>query len=73
MGVVWCRADVPLVIRAYLEGEMGVLREHCAPEMLERLSGLIRAQQAQARPYWTGQGWGAGPVTRHVQLHLIAS
>ncbi len=54
MGVVGGRADVPLVIRAYLEGEMGVLREHCAPEMLERLSGLIRAQQAQARPFWAG-------------------
>jgi len=42
---------VPLVTRAYLEGELAVLREHCAPEMLERLSGIIRAEQAQARPF----------------------
>ena len=41
---------MPLVIRAYLEGSRTLLGEHCAPEMLERLSGLISAQQAQARP-----------------------
>lgn len=40
---------MPLVIRAYLEGNRTLLKEHCAPEMLERLSGLISAQQAQAR------------------------
>lgn len=40
---------MPLVIRAYLEGNRTLLTEHCAPEMLERLSGLISAQQAQAR------------------------
>lgn len=42
------RADVPTVVRAYLLGDNEVLKEHCAPEMMERLTAIIAAQQAQA-------------------------
>ena len=44
------RADVPTVVRAYLLGETAVLKEHCAPEMIERLSAIIAAQHAQVLP-----------------------
>ena len=41
------RADVPVIVRAYLLGQVDVLAEHCAPQMVEQLSAIIRAQQAQ--------------------------
>ena len=53
---------MPLVIRAYLEGNRTLLKEHCAPEMLERLSGLISAQQAQACPVELLPASSAEPV-----------
>ena len=40
------KADVPVVIGAYLRGEEDVVRAHCAPEMEERLVGIMRAQAA---------------------------
>ena len=43
------KADVPLVIKAYLEGDLDVLRQHCAPEMMERFNGIVAAQKAQVR------------------------
>ena len=41
------RADVPVIVRAYLLGQVDVLAEHCAPQMVEQLSAIIRAQHAQ--------------------------
>ena len=41
------RADVPVIVRAYLLGQTDVLAEHCAPQMVEQLSAIIRAQHAQ--------------------------
>ena len=46
------RADVPVIVRAYLLGQTDVLAEHCAPQMVEQLSAIIRAQHAQV--------WGLG-------------
>ena len=40
------RADVPLLIKAYLTGDEGVIKEHCSPEMIERLTGIMKAQAA---------------------------
>lgn len=34
-------------LQAYLEGNEEVIREHCSPEMIERLTGIIKAQKAQ--------------------------
>ncbi len=42
--------DVPRVIRAYLEGDAAVLKEHCSPEMVERLTGIVKAQHAEVGP-----------------------
>jgi predicted lipid-binding transport protein (Tim44 family) len=41
--------DVPIVIRAYLENDAAVLKEHCSPEMVERLTGIMTAQHAEVR------------------------
>ena len=40
------RADVPVVIRAFLTGDVGTLQQHCTPDCVERLSGIIRVQEA---------------------------
>ncbi len=40
------KADVPVVLRAYLTGDAAALAEHCAPEMVERLAGVAAAQAA---------------------------
>ena len=40
------RADVPVVIKAFLTGNVGTLQQHCTPDCVERLSGIIRAQEA---------------------------
>eukprot|EP00887_Chlorella_sp_A99_P003311 scaffold9.g3311.t1 len=37
------RADVP----AYLEGRENVIQQHCSPEMVERLTGIMHAQRQQ--------------------------
>jgi hypothetical protein len=42
--------DVPRVIRAYLEGDAAILKEHCSPEMVERLTGIVKAQHAEVGP-----------------------
>lgn len=36
-------------VQAYLEGNEEVIREHCSPEMIERLTGIIKVQKAQVR------------------------
>ena len=41
------KGDVPLVIKAYLNGDLEALREHCSKEMMERFSGIIAAQKAE--------------------------
>ena len=41
------KVDVPIVIQAYLRGQVDVLKQHCSPDMLERLQGIIAAQTAQ--------------------------
>ncbi|KAK9816836.1 hypothetical protein WJX72_005698 [[Myrmecia] bisecta] len=41
------KVDVPVIIRAYLQGKVEVLKEHCTPEMVERLTGIINHQKAQ--------------------------
>ena len=41
------KKDVPLVIKGSLEGDAPLLKQHCAPEMVERFSGIFAAQQAQ--------------------------
>lgn len=40
------RGDVPLVIGAYLRGDEEEIAAHCTPEMVERLTGIIKAQKA---------------------------
>jgi len=46
------RADVPTIVGAYLNGKSDVLAEHCAPQMVEQLTAIIRAQQTQVRDAW---------------------
>lgn len=41
------KADVPVVIKAYLEGKEEVLKEHCTDELLERLMGLYHHSEMQ--------------------------
>ena len=46
-------------MQAYLEGNEEVIREHCSPEMIERLTGIIKAQKAQVGTVaYTGGGGG---------------
>lgn len=40
------KADVPVLIQAYLTGDEKVIKEHCSPEMIERLVGISKAQAA---------------------------
>lgn len=42
----YLRGDVPLVIGAYLKGDEEEITAHCTPEMIERLTGIIKAQKA---------------------------
>jgi hypothetical protein len=35
-------------LQAYLESNEDIIREHCSPEMIERLTGIMRAQKQQA-------------------------
>ena len=44
------KVDVPVVIQAYLRGQVDTLKEHCSKDMVERLSGIIAAQTAQVCP-----------------------
>lgn len=47
------KVDVPIVIQAYLRCQIDVLKQHCSQDMVERLSGIIAAQQAQVSlPFW---------------------
>ena len=32
-------------VQAYLKGDMEVLQQHCSPECLERMAGIIQAEQ----------------------------
>ena len=41
------RADVPTIVGAYLNGKADILAEHCAPQMVEQLTAIIRAQHTQ--------------------------
>lgn len=41
------KTDVGAVIKAYLESDEDLIREHCSPEMIERLTGIMRAQKQQ--------------------------
>ena len=41
------KEDVPIVIRAYLSGDEGIIGEYCSPEMVERLTGIIKHQKEQ--------------------------
>lgn len=43
------KKDVPVIIKGSLDGNALLLKEHCAPEMVERFTGIFAAQQAQAR------------------------
>ena len=45
------KVDVPIVIQAYLKGQVDILKQHCSNDMVERLSGIIAAQQAQVCIY----------------------
>ena len=59
------RADVPVVIKAFLTGNVDTLRQHCTPDCVERLSGIIRAQEAtvstKAGPRSSSDATLAGP------------
>lgn len=39
------KEDVPVVIQGYLNGDEDVIKEFCSPEMIERLTGIIKAQK----------------------------
>ena len=41
------KLDVPVVIKAYLEGNLEALKEHSSPQMMERFTGIINAQKAE--------------------------
>ena len=41
------KADVPTIIKAYLLGDLPVLKEHCSKQLLERFSGIIAAQKKE--------------------------
>ena len=43
------RTDVPTIVGAYLGGRADVLAEHCAPQMVEQLTAIMRAQHSQVR------------------------
>lgn len=66
------KVDVPVVIQAYLRGQVDTLREHCSKDMVERLSGIIAAQTAQVClcqhrllfPAQTSPGWLSCTVSR---------
>ncbi len=51
------RADVPVIVRAYLLGQTDVLAEHCAPQMVEQLLAIIRAQHSQVLPRCNRNAW----------------
>lgn len=38
-----------LLPQAYLESDEEVIKEHCSPEMIERLTGIMRVQKEQVR------------------------
>lgn len=38
-----------LAPQAYLESDEEVIKEHCSPEMIERLTGIMRVQKEQVR------------------------
>ena len=40
-------------MQAYLESDEETIKEHCSPEMIERLTGIMRVQKQQVRV----QGW----------------
>lgn len=44
--------------QAYLESDEETIKEHCSPEMIERLTGIMHVQKAQVRR--AGAGWGSG-------------
>jgi hypothetical protein len=33
--------------QAYLKADVGVLQQHCSPECVERMAGVVRAEQSQ--------------------------
>lgn len=39
------KEDVPIVIQAYLNGDENIIKEYCSSEMIERLTGIIKAQK----------------------------
>jgi len=41
------KEDVPILIRAYLSGDEQVINEYGSPEMVERLTGIIKHQKEQ--------------------------
>ena len=49
------KKDVPVVIKGSLEGDAPLLKQHCAPEMVERFSGVFAVQQAQVQAFQAQQ------------------
>ena len=45
-------------VQGSLEGNAPVLKEHCAPEMVERFSGIAKTLQAQVRGFSCRLGTG---------------
>eukprot|EP01026_Neomeris_dumetosa_P045387 TRINITY_DN38439_c0_g1_i4.p1 TRINITY_DN38439_c0_g1~~TRINITY_DN38439_c0_g1_i4.p1 ORF type:complete len:479 (+),score=67.01 TRINITY_DN38439_c0_g1_i4:44-1480(+) len=43
------KVDVPVVVKAYLEAQEEVLKQHCSKEMVERLMGIAKAEHKQGR------------------------
>jgi hypothetical protein len=39
------KEDVPIVIQGYLNGDEEVIKEYCSSEMIERLTGIMKAQK----------------------------
>ena len=35
--------------QAYLKADAGVLKQHCSPEAVERLTSIVKAEHAQVR------------------------
>lgn len=60
------KLDVPVVIKAYLEGDLEALKEHSSPQMMERFTGIINAQKAEVSLEWSLCSVSTGTVVQHV-------
>jgi hypothetical protein len=54
--VLLSQLDAPVVTQAFLKHDMDTLRDHCGPEIMQRLEGLCNAARQQVRRRARGCG-----------------